>query len=323
MSQNSITDIKRNLADVEVSPEPELLGGYFPRGQVSVVASKPGTGKTWLMLLLAKKMSESLCTCTILNGECGIGVLAQRVKLLQWNLPHVGVYDLSESLSYGGLMLDDKSGWENITKICKADATDCLYVDSLVSFMNADESELRGTRSVLARLLRLATTLDIAIVLNHHLRKSSSEQSSSGVTLDDVIGSSAISRIACNVYGVKAGINGSGATLTCLKTWYRKPQDLSFRLVLDEVKNKLVMQTSDVGPKQAGVRELVCKTLLQEHEPRTAEELAELSGLPLRSCQRALTGLVSMGSIKRSRVQGINVIKYVYEVPEELRLSKH
>lgn len=227
---NDIMSAAKPLVDgtIDTTP-PEMLGGLFPRGHISIVASKPGVGKTWFTLMNIRKITQDGGRCVLLNGESGYQIIAQRVALLGYDISQdeCVVFSSVDAIPYGGISIDDEKGWRNIVNICNKVQPDAVFVDSLLAFISRDESDMASMRGSFARLMRLAQTLDLAVIVNHHLRKGSGVVDAPSI--DDYIGSSAISRIACCMYSLTENADG-GINVTCQKSWYEKLKAFSWKL---------------------------------------------------------------------------------------------
>lgn len=281
---------------VDINP-PEHLGGLFPRGYLSVVASRPGVGKTWLMLMKSRVISVDGYKVVILNGESGINLLAMRVLQMRFNsTENVVIYSMTESLPYGGLAFTDPKGWENVNFLVREERPDVIYVDSLVAFCDCDESDMIQMRGVFTRLSALASKFNCAIVLNHHLRKSQNGASSKTVTQDDIIGSSIIGRLACSMYTLTPA--DDLITVDCVKSWFKKPSRFSYGISQD-VEGYVQIKSSRPSEVQ-GLRERLVSVMRYEMHYRDVPYICKmLGGASYRAVSYHLKNLVEEGVFLR------------------------
>lgn len=284
----SIMSIARPLKPSESPRElPEFIGGLFPRKQISVIASKPGVGKTWFTLLNIRNITNEGLKCVLYNGETGFDIIQDRISLLEWRIPEDLCLSFSsvDAIAKGGLGIDDPKGWQNFTEICKQFKPDAIFIDSLLAFLSGDESDMKSMRDNFTRLQVLAQKIDCAVIVNHHLRKSSGQEY---ITIDDFIGSSAISRIACCLFSLKN--DGEDViTVECLKSWYQKPRTFNFKIVN---RSNMVFITNGAGIDM--VRKPIddVRTLLNNSEWVTVAETAAKLHMHPRAAYRCLERLV-------------------------------
>lgn len=296
---SDIMSISKSLVDknIDTTP-PEMLGGLFPRGHISIVASKPGVGKTWFTLMNIRKITQDGGKCVLLNGESGYQIIAQRVALLGYDIPQdeCAVFSSIDAIPYGGISIDNEKGWSNIVNICGKIHPDALFIDSLLAFISRDESDMASMRDSFARLMRLSQSLDLAVIVNHHLRKGSGVVNAPSI--DDYIGSSAISRIACCMYSLTEGTSGE-INVTCQKSWYEKIKSFTWRL---QKSDGMISFVSSLGADII----ISTITLVRKELMRTPEEWKTSTAIyeafrntkTYRTIQRCLQVLVKRGEVE-------------------------
>lgn len=283
----------------ELQP-PEFVGGLFPKGHISLIASKPGVGKTWFMLSKVHGIALDGVPCLILNGESGFDVLLQRVYATGWTYPpdKVVVLNLVDCLDVGGLAIDEQQGWTNLMQFCASFRPGVVWIDSLVAFVNGDESDMKSIRGVFSRLRAFAEKMNVAVVINHHLRKKvgSSNAGVGDVGLDDVIGSSVISRIACTVFLMLPQGDGQ-VRVECIKSWYEKTP--AFHMEIKSTEEGGVTLKSSMGIATSSVKETLLTALGGNSSWRTAKYLGALLRYSPRTIRHYLQVLTEEGLCER------------------------
>lgn len=296
MAEGILSVIKDlSIEGLTVSP-PDFIGGLFPRKHISVIASKPGVGKTWFTLLNIRNITNDGLRCVLLNGESGFDILQYRMKLLNWSIPSdmCAVVSNVDAIQFGGVGLDDVKGWDNVCNIVRSIKADCLFVDSLLAFISKDESDMASMRNVFARLQALATKTNIAVVVNHHLRKGSGIVDTP--TIDDFIGSSAISRIACCMFSLTQ-VGGGVVRVECAKSWYEQPQPISFKL--ERTGNILFFRNNLGVSLECNTRADIRSEFFRDANTwRTAAQISAKMHIKLRTVQYHLKALVDAGILQ-------------------------
>ena len=235
----------------DVTPDVEKIAGMFPRGYISVVASMPGAGKTWLMQYIACQLSvggrildgvvakSPKYKSLILAGETGKKMLDKRLALTNWGYEpkNIRVYEAIKWAKLGiPYMINTAEGQETIAAVVELERPSVLWLDTFISFHTADESKVAEMTAIYQFLLRMANYYNLAIVLNHHTRKkpSSLRAEKPVYTQDDVIGSSAGIRLANAVYIVSVEQLDAGKsiqTVRNVKSWDKKVPPFSYEFV--------------------------------------------------------------------------------------------
>lgn len=304
----------RPLIMSDSAEPPEHLGGFFPRGQVSIISSKPGVGKTWFTLLNIRNITNDGCKCILLNGESGADIIGQRLALLGWDIDaNYGIMLTSADYpDYDMLSLNSPKGWEALMSIIAEYGCDAIFVDSLLAFVDKDESDMKTMRDVLMRLSRLAQKKNCAVVVNHHLRKNIANNADPSI--NDVIGSSAISRIACCMYSIVKDDND--CVVSCQKSWYKAPANYVFRL--DYSSGSLLFRNKLGVVLEKDCRGIILHTLsLKQGEWLSFVQIKAASNMSTRSLRRWLPQLVNNNQILSRRGNG-NELEYSSLVFEQV-----
>lgn len=227
--------IRVNLERREVPPI-DKIGGIFPRGYVSIVASKAGVGKTWFMLRIAMALSKGedvfrvvykpvprkVC---IFVGETGIDLLVRRLNVMRYGFDSnlIIAYDgLSAQMENEAFDASSAEGRNRMVSFLLKDLPDIVFIDTLASFMSGDESDTVCMKSVISFFQRLAQRFNIAVVLNHHLRKNVVGGSVQKKTQDELIGSSLLSRMSGSIFLMVANEEKNVIDVHNVKSWDEK-----------------------------------------------------------------------------------------------------
>lgn len=235
---NSIL-LTEKLASMEV----ERIS-IFPKGHTTLIAGEPGVGKTWFMLSIAKSLVGGLKgigspidkypkgKCLIFAGETGVRLLANRVKLMGGITPLENCRVISSHVCANmniDTMINTAIGRKNIEEAVAEFQPDMVFFDTMISFMadGKDESSQVDMTDSLRGLGAIASKYNSAFILLHHFRKrkSSMEEARS---MDEVIGSSAFTRLASLVIGIER--KRELRTVRCLKSWWEEFTPFAFTI---------------------------------------------------------------------------------------------
>ena len=246
-----VSKLRRNLS---VDNEPvDLIAKMFPVGYVTILASKPGVGKTWFLHKLACDVSIGGSTMPFgyseperrvvyLSGETGVQLLNKRQALTNWryNERNLSIYSLGDAISNNvSLFLDDTDGRNNLVEILREENPELLIIDTLISFHRQDESAQKEITDIYAFLSKIATKFDCAVLISHHLRKSkaSSVTAINSMSQDEVIGTSAMARLASTVFAIYRVPGTSRNLVKNVKNWLPEIPDFTYEIksTADEV----------------------------------------------------------------------------------------
>ena len=250
---NKLLAYGREIDPSGQAPEIEKIAGLFPRGYMSIIASAPGTGKTWLTLLLSAQLStggtilaglaESKPQKVILmSGETGRSILEARISQTAWPVEQKNflIFDALEMGADGiDYMLNTAQGQENIIAITANLKPDLLIFDTLISFHTLDESKQGDMTKIFIFLNRLAKSFNCAVLCNHHTRKRPSDAPNREQNQDDVIGSSAGIRLASSIYLITSKDSEAGNSIMTVKNakaWDKKIPPFSYSFTTREGK---------------------------------------------------------------------------------------
>lgn len=237
------------LLDPKYTEKPVEFVGVFPRGYVSIVAGVPGVGKTWFMLDVCRSIADGLPILSdadgeihkgkalIFAGETGVRMLVERMQMLGGvdNLPSIRVVSSHEMARLDiDVMINTAIGRKNIDEAIKEFRPDLVFFDTVISFMSGgkDESSQADMTDPIRGLSAIAGAYNTAIVLMHHFRKrptQTTDTQSRG--LDEVIGSSALTRLASLVVGIER--KREMRFCHCIKSWWKEFAPFSFIIKQD------------------------------------------------------------------------------------------
>lgn len=233
--------------------KPEMIGGIFPRSGVSVIAGQQGTGKSLLMqkfccdismggsILDGFSESISPVKSLYLIGEFSANGMNHRAQTASWQYDRENLilYEIRDFLINNiPLGLSTEEGFENIRQLIKEEKPDIVVFDSMMSFLSCNESDMQEMQAGFSKLLRIADEAKCAVVLVHHIRKRKALERNNRLHMDDIIGSSIITRNASVAIGIEnIKIDGENHVyVSSLKTWYAPIEEFSFQVVRDSMK---------------------------------------------------------------------------------------
>ena len=248
----SLLDFRKHL-EPSKGFKPEMIGGIFPRGGVSVIAGQQGTGKSLFMqkfccdismggsILDGFSESISPVKSLYLIGEFSANGMNHRAQTANWQYDRENLilYEIRDFLINNiPLGLSTEEGFENIRQLIKEEKPDIVVFDSMMSFLSCNESDMQEMQAGFSKLLRIADEAKCAVVLVHHIRKRKAIERNNRLHMDDIIGSSIITRNASVAIGIEnIKIDGENHIyVSSLKTWYAPIEEFSFQVVRDSMK---------------------------------------------------------------------------------------
>jgi archaellum biogenesis ATPase FlaH len=248
----SLLDFRKHL-EPSKGFKPEMIGGIFPRGGVSVIAGQQGTGKSLLMqkfccdismggsILDGFSESISPVKSLYLIGEFSANGMNHRAQTANWQYDRENLilYEIRDFLINNiPLGLSTEEGFENIRQLIKEEKPDIVVFDSMMSFLSCNESDMQEMQAGFSKLLRIADEAKCAVVLVHHIRKRKAIERNNRLHMDDIIGSSIITRNASVALGIEnIKVDGENHVyVSSLKTWYAPIEEFSFQVVRDSMK---------------------------------------------------------------------------------------
>lgn len=221
-----------------------FVGGIYPLRHLSILASAPGVGKTWTIIKQICNLSRAGyvfgsdcsinngCKSLLFCGETGIDIIHQRVYQMNedYNDDLISIYTAGDmanaKIPYS---LDTPEGRQTFDNIISGEKPGIVFIDTLISFRNGDENSAQETAQTLGALQGIAQRNNCAVVISHHLRKKK-KGDTTGVTMDDIIGSSALTRLCSMALIITHDEINNENTTKCVKSWWKKPNPYTWKI---------------------------------------------------------------------------------------------
>ena len=271
---------------------------WLPRGYMTVLAGQAGQGKTGLALEIARHLllgeqmpdgkqiekAESIVWC---DTESSQGIVLERSQ--KWGLPlNQLIIPLQDPL--GDFRADNREHWSALLDTVNQCKPAMIVVDSLRGAHTKSENDSDQLQVILTRLAGLAREFAVAVLILHHLRKKDRMEKSSGVTLDQLRGSNAISAMARVVWGIdQPNPEDDARRLSMVKSNLTKsPEPLGFEMT-DE---GIIWSAAPVEPRgETQVdRAVSFLSIALRRSPKSVLELfseGEQAGLSVMTLRRA------------------------------------
>jgi len=248
-----LLNLRIDFNDKTEIPRLELIGGLFPRGYLSFVASQQGLGKSWLMQRLAIDLSlggtvldglqedELVRRVVFLCGESRWSQFSRRANQARWSIQQktLRVYDQwTMGQNEASLDLDTQEGRVCFEMILADEKPDIVVIDSLFDFHDSDENKSTDMKPILKFLNALAEKFNVAFAISHHCRKRRTVEQKIELDQDSMQGSNLLHKSASMIYMLQERTirNSFGTTIeggvlvSCKKSWTRKPPHFAFRI---------------------------------------------------------------------------------------------
>lgn len=200
----------------------ELMGGGLERGTLTVIAGRPGTGKTAFGLGIARNVAEQGQVSAILSMEMSAAQLNDRNMAAIGRIPVAWLRAPTEGsddspywnqLSFAAqkardlkMWIDEQAGMNMIElrakarKIKRQTGLDILVIDQL-SFITGGESEQdwQNIGKYTRGMIEVAKSLDIAVVLLAQLNRKCEDRADKRPIMSDLAQSGSIEQDAANI----------------------------------------------------------------------------------------------------------------------------
>lgn len=323
----NLSDFRKTF-DIVTQVEPtENVGDIFPRGFVTLIASEPGSGKTWIALKLACEASIGGSVFDSLEvlaparrviffcGETGTELINERLRLLRAKFNPENVYLFTaRDMAGEEFFLDSTVGRHQIIDLVKRIKPELIIFDTLISFHRSDESSQKEMTSIYIFLQALAKGSRAAILCMHHLRKKNTNAPDKERTQDDIIGTSAGIRLAAKVFLLKSETQRFQdeerlyIELKNVKSWWRKDKTLTFCLTTTEKTASLVRISYTKSESQK--KSEVILQIIFNSAPGTGfttqilKAIPECEAISNRTINRVMADLVQKGILTVTKTKG-------------------
>ena len=312
-----LSDLRANLRDVQ---DTEFVGGVYPRRQLSILASPPGLGKTWITirqcmdiasgsLMFGGSIKDAPQKAVLFCGESGVSIIAERLRCMDYDLGTLPsgfvVYTHNDFVKHHvDICLDHPDGMSNFQKIVEGEKPSLVFIDTLISFRDVDESAVQETAKLLGSLRALADKVNCAIVVNHHTRKRKLRDRYTEGTQDEIIGTSAFSRLCALAMMLSDTTQERTIRYHCVKSWFEKPDDFYFRIDSDVYGQVRLVQcdTLRFSDARREVRRYV--EGLHQGDMIDSVQVATTYRVGRYLARRILASLADEGLIQESRMMG-------------------
>ena len=195
-----------------------LWENWLPVGMISMLAARPGTGKSLVALDLCRRIiageawpdgstqTRPGASCIYVDAENVPAILNKRaVEWERWGMDRRRIYPVIPDQEHDIVNLGDDHYRDLLWNMAYKLQPALIIVDSLRDILPAGESAVEDVRSTLAFLSNLAVQNSAAVLIVHHLRKG--QQSGQlalfdSIDLDQVSGSGYIGGRARVIMGL-------------------------------------------------------------------------------------------------------------------------
>ncbi len=204
-----------SLADLAATLPPIswIWPRWLPRGMLTVVGAAPGTGKSFLMLDLAWRMTTNqgfpdgnpipnpdACILYV-DGEGVPQILNERAQ--HYSIDRKRLYlllaDSGETIDFGLEKYRNR-----LINMVATLQPELVVIDSLSSVHSRGQNNVEDVRDLLSFLIQLAEAYQIGLILVHHIRKPGNghQMQLFDLSMDDLSGSAHIVAMARVVWGL-------------------------------------------------------------------------------------------------------------------------
>ena len=286
------------LMQLDLPEPPAVVTGFFVEG-LTLLASRPKLGKSWLMLTTAVAVAtggRALGKIQVEKGEAlYLGLednqrrLQSRLEVIADAVPerlHLATSGAMSRLYEGGL--EQLDTWLTAHPACRLVVIDTL---ARVRPPTKPGADLYSQDAVLgAQLQELATKHSVALVLVHHVRKALAED-----FLDTVSGSTGLTGVADAVLVLT---RQRGEADAVLHVTGRDIEEASHALQFDPSKGLWSLLGNADVYALTKERQTILAYLAQHSVPASPKEVSEGTGLPRGSTRNLLAKLRDEGLVR-------------------------
>ncbi|MDQ2084885.1 DNA repair protein RadA [Herbivorax sp. ANBcel31] len=163
VSINDVQIEKEDRYKTGIDEMDRVLGGGLVEGSLVLVAGDPGIGKSTLLLQICDKIKEN-SKIIYISGEESIKQIKIRADRL--------------SISNSNLLMVSETNFKVVNALSQKEKPDLIIIDSVQTMFNEELSAAPGSvsqvRDITAGLMRVAKSMNIAIIIVGHVTKEGS-----------------------------------------------------------------------------------------------------------------------------------------------------
>lgn len=297
-----------DYASVEIPEPPSLLGKrLLVAGAAGIIHGKPGTGKTWIVMELARAIARGEEWFGIPTVEGGAKVAMLELELdgfetqsrcralgigshpLDANLGIISRWKLKGAVD----LLNDPDGIAELRELIEHHGLKLLVIDALRRAHTGDEKESQDMAKILLPLDVVRQETGCAILIVHHDRKGQGDRKGVEEDGDQLSGSGALASFP--TFQVRVKKSGGSRQIVFVKTSCGlEPAPIHYRLA-EETGLPFVVPAPDQVLEDN--RAKVLRTVLESAFPVSSMDVSEATGLAYRTVVRHLAALVDSGAI--------------------------
>jgi hypothetical protein len=269
-----------------------LVEDYIVFSGLTILASKPKVGKSWLALSLAKSIAEGgtffgkQCVSSKVLYICledGERRLADRIRKLGGiNSGHLSVCFEWRGLSAGGQ--------DDLVSHVESDRPSLIIIDTFAAFKNGANSggsAYDNDYTVMRQIQQIAIQHNVAIMVIHHSRKAKADHA-----VDSLNGTLGLAGAADSVWVLDRNQGSQGN----LKIVGRDIEDSELAMKFEGC--QWAVEGDAQYLRLSDARREILGSL--EDEEMTSKELSDALGKRLRNTQKLLTALIKEGLVVRN-----------------------
>jgi archaellum biogenesis ATPase FlaH len=225
------------------APPIQRVAGLFPRGAVTLLYGKPGSGKTLFLHSLSADIAKGgmLMSCAICNepepprrvlfleGDADKSLFDERARLFSFETPSNLRFVFLSKLQQHGLdmNLSMPEGQNLLSDFVNDFQPEVIIIDTIQAFHTKDENDAAQVKVILEPLVRLATSKNLAVVSVHHARKSPPQVLNTRLNDESSQGSNMFTRrvgVAISLEKLASG-DKTIHSISIKKDWYGATRD--------------------------------------------------------------------------------------------------
>lgn len=166
-----------SLLQKEFSEPKWIIDNLIPHGGVNLISADPGSGKTWLALVIALSVAQGIPLFEQINTS-QTGVLLIEEEMGERRLKERMVALSTKPESYTPIHFLSRTGFRlvearvyDMVQFCKSNSVGLVILDSFVRLHNAKEENSATEMAKVFNQIAKFTTNDITVIITHHHRK--------------------------------------------------------------------------------------------------------------------------------------------------------